>query len=163
VPVATTNSRPSGILLLMDPISHVDLVVSDLEASLGFYRDLLRPLGYIRESNIVGERGERVTYLSRAAGGGSVGLRQCPSTGHTVAYDRYTVGVHHLAFSAPSRDVVDERWRWLIQQQALIESNPREYEYGSGYYAVFFYDPDGIKLEVVHEPSDADLEANRQR
>jgi hypothetical protein len=23
-----------------------------------------------------------------------------------------------------------------------------------GYYAVFFYDPDGIKLEIVHRPTD---------
>ncbi|HEY3946869.1 MAG TPA: hypothetical protein VGL78_16710 [Solirubrobacteraceae bacterium] len=27
-----------------------------------------------------------------------------------------------------------------------------EYGYAPGYYAVFFYDPDGVKLEVVHVP-----------
>ena len=27
-----------------------------------------------------------------------------------------------------------------------------EYAYIPGYYAVFFYDPDGIKLEIVHVP-----------
>ena len=36
---------------------------------------------------------------------------------------------------------------------AEIESGPKEYDYMAGYYAVFFYDPDGIKLELVwHEP-----------
>jgi catechol 2,3-dioxygenase-like lactoylglutathione lyase family enzyme len=30
---------------------------------------------------------------------------------------------------------------------------PREYDYVPGYYAVFFADPDGIKLEFVHIPS----------
>ncbi len=55
----------------MDAIGHLDLVVSDFEASLAFYRSLLRPLGYVRESVIAGERGERVTYLNRVAGGGS--------------------------------------------------------------------------------------------
>ena len=33
-----------------------------------------------------------------------------------------------------------------------IESGPEEYGYAPGYYPVFFYDPDGIKLEVVHTP-----------
>lgn len=38
-----------------------------------------------------------------------------------------------------------------------IESGPREYDYTPGYYAVFFYDPDGIKLEIVHRPTERDL------
>jgi hypothetical protein len=33
----------------------------------------------------------------------------------------------------PSREVADERHRWLVS-------------------AVLFYDPDGIKLEIVHVP-----------
>jgi catechol 2,3-dioxygenase-like lactoylglutathione lyase family enzyme len=49
--------------------------------------------------------------------------------------------------------VVDERARWLAEQGATIESGPREYGYTPGYYAVFFYDPDAIKLELLHRPS----------
>ena len=41
-------------------IDHLDLVVTDFERSLEFYRGLLRPLGYAGESPITGERGERV-------------------------------------------------------------------------------------------------------
>jgi hypothetical protein len=40
-----------------------------------------------------------------------------------------------------------------------IESGPREYDYIPGYFAVFFYDPDGIKLEIVHVPDDPELAA----
>jgi hypothetical protein len=29
---------------------------------------------------------------------------------------------------------------------------PGERDYSAGYYAVFFFDPDGLKLEVVHAP-----------
>ena len=37
-----------------------------------------------------------------------------------------------------------------------VESAPKEFpHYVEGYYAAFFYDPDGIKLEVVHEPTRA--------
>ena len=38
---------------------------------------------------------------------------------------------------------------------ATLESLPQEYAYMPGYYAVFFYDPDGIKLEIGHIPRHA--------
>ena len=69
-----------------------------------------------------------------------------------MPYDRYAIGVHHVAFGATSRAVVDERARWVAEQEMTIESGPEGYAYAPGYYAVFFYDPDGIKLEVVHMP-----------
>lgn len=136
----------------MEGIDHLDLVVTDLGRSLEFYRDLLAPLGYVRESRITGERGERVIYLGRTGDGGSIGLRERQSDAHGVPYDRYALGVHHVAFSAPSRAVVDERARWLAEREVTIESGPSDYGYAPGYYAVFFYDPDGIKLEIVHTP-----------
>jgi glyoxylase I family protein len=76
-------------------------------------------------------------------------LREAQTEG---GYDRYRVGVHHVAFEAESRAVVDERHTWALRIGAEIESSPREYTYIPGYYAFFFYDPDGIKLEVVHVP-----------
>ena len=141
----------------MSAIDHLDLVVTSLERSLAFYRGLLLPLGYVRVSEIEGERGERVVYLGRAGDVGSVSLRQAQSDAHAVPYDRYGVGLHHLAFSAASRATVDERAAWLLEQGAVVESGPREYAYTPGYYAVFFHDPDGIKLELVHRPSERDL------
>ena len=132
-------------------VDHLDLVVSDLERSLDFYRSLLEPLGFTRTSEIEGERGERVVYIG-GTGGPSVSLRERQSDAHPVPYDRYGIGIHHLAFVAGSREQVDERAAWLREEDAEIESEPREYDYTPGYYAVFFYDPDGIKLEIVHRP-----------
>jgi glyoxylase I family protein len=129
-------------------IDHLDLVVSSLERSLRVYRELLEPLGYTRASEILGERGERVVYLG-GPGVVSVSLRDAQTQG---AFDRYRIGIHHLAFEASSRDVVDERLAWAKQTGLEIESEPREYDYRPGYYAGFFYDPDGIKLEIVHTP-----------
>jgi glyoxylase I family protein len=37
-----------------------------------------------------------------------------------------------------------------VSQGGKILDAPREYNYRPGYYSVFFTDPDGIKLEVVH-------------
>jgi glyoxylase I family protein len=130
-------------------VQHVDLVVSSVERSLPFYRELLAPLGFHRIGEVEGERGETIWYLSGAAS--AIGLReaQTPSQG---PYDRYRVGLHHLAFEARSRGAVNERAGWLRAQGAEIESGPEEYAYLPGYYAVFFYDPDGMKLEIVHIP-----------
>jgi glyoxylase I family protein len=129
-------------------IDHVDLVVRDLERSLAFYRGLLSPLGYTGESPITGERGERVVYVSHPDGD-AIGLRTRQSD---LPHDRYALGLHHIALRAGSREVVDERAAWLRETGATIESGPAEYDYSPGYYAVFFYDPDGVKLEIVHQP-----------
>ena len=86
---------------------------------------------------------------------GAIGLRRRHS-GLDVA-DRYAIGLHHLAFSAASREVVDEIAASARQAGAEIESGPREYDYTPGYYALFVHDPDGIKLEFVHRPEEGDL------
>ena len=138
---------------MIKALDHLDLVVTSLERSLPFYQELL---GLTRASEIVGEQGEKVVYISRPgeepAGSFSIGLREKRSDAHPTPYDRYGVGVHHVAFEVDSRDVVDERAAWLRAQGAEIESGPEEYDYREGYYAVFFYDPDGLKLELMYVP-----------
>jgi catechol 2,3-dioxygenase-like lactoylglutathione lyase family enzyme len=135
-------------------ISHVDLVVSCVERSLAFYRELLEPIGWTGLRRLRGERGEPIFYVSvPGAGVAALGLRERQSDAHRVPYDRYAIGMHHLCFDVPSRELVDERARWLLAQNATIESGPADYDYTPGYYAVFFYDPDGIKLELLHRPS----------
>jgi catechol 2,3-dioxygenase-like lactoylglutathione lyase family enzyme len=129
-------------------VHHVDLVVSSISRSLPFYRELLGPLGWHGLGEVEGERGETIWYVSGP--GTSLGLRQAQSESPPV--DRYAVGLHHLGFEAVSRGVVNERAAWLRDRGAEIESGPEEYFYLPGYYAVFFYDPDGIKLEIVHVP-----------
>jgi glyoxylase I family protein len=133
-------------------VHHVDLVVASIERSLAFYRDLLGPLGWHGLSEVEGERGETIFYLTGP--GTSIGLREAPERSFET-YDRYRVGLHHLCFEAYSRADVDERADWLRRVGAEIESEPREYGYVPGYYAVFFYDPDGLKLELVHVPDRA--------
>jgi glyoxylase I family protein len=138
----------------LSKISHVDLVVSSIAKSLPFYRGLLAPIGWSGLREVSGEKGETIHYLSvEGPGVAALGLREKRSDAHGVPYDRYAVGVHHLCFDVPSREVVDERALWLRDQGARIESGPAEYDYTPGYYAVFFYDPDGIKLEVLHRPT----------
>jgi glyoxylase I family protein len=140
--VASDQMRSGGV-------HHVDLVVSSIERSLPFYRDLLGPLGWRGIGEFVGERGETIWYLTGRET--SIGLREAQSD--AGPYDRYAPGLHHLAFEVGSRGVVDERAEWLRSTGAELESEPQEYTYLPGYYAVFFYDPDGLKLEILHVPA----------
>jgi glyoxylase I family protein len=130
-------------------VHHVDLVVSSIERSLPFYRELLGPLGWHGIGEVEGERGETIWYLTGREC--SIGLREAQSD--SGPHDRYALGLHHLAFEVSSRAAVDERADWLRGADARIESEPQEYTYMPGYYAVFFYDPDGLKLEIVHVPA----------
>lgn len=137
-------------------IHHLDLVVSDVERSKRFYSELLRGLGWSGVLDLEGERGETIWYLQ--AHDTWIGLREKQSDAHAVPYDRYAVGVHHVAFEASSREAVDRCWSWVLEQNVETESAPKEFpHYVEGYYAAFFYDPDGIKLEVVYEPTRAAL------
>lgn len=61
-------------------------------------------------------------------------------------HDRYTAGLHHLAFHA-----ADRAYTLMREKGATILDPPAAYpQYGAGYYALFVADPDGLKLEVVH-------------
>src|SRR4029078_13121151 len=62
---AARNSRACAELSCVrsSGVHHVDLVVSSIERSLPFYRDLLGPLGWHGISEVEGERGETIWYL----------------------------------------------------------------------------------------------------
>jgi glyoxylase I family protein len=132
-------------------LDHLDLVVGSLEGSLPFYRELLGPLGWRWVHEVEGERGETIHYLFRRDGRGTIGLRERQSEA-SRPYDRYAVGVHHVAINGGSRRAVERAASWARDRGVEIESGPQEYAYSPGYYALFLYDPDGIKVELMSRP-----------
>ena len=67
------------------------------------------------------------------------------------------VGLNHIAFRAPNRAAVDELYRnYLLPKKIpVLYGGAKEWkDYDPGYYAVYFEDPDRIKLEVVYVPND---------
>jgi catechol 2,3-dioxygenase-like lactoylglutathione lyase family enzyme len=68
-------------------------------------------------------------------------------------HSRHAPGLNHLAFRSPSRAAVDTLHVELVTLGVPILDPPAEYPYSAGYYAVFFTDPDGLKLEYVHCPA----------
>jgi glyoxylase I family protein len=70
-------------------------------------------------------------------------------------HDRYSPGLHHFAWNAESREEVDSFHDLRLGRGVEVLDPPAEYDYEPGYYAVFFSDPDGLKLELVHVPNHA--------
>ena len=137
---------------MTSPLHHFDLNVTDLERSHVFYQRVLSHIGYRAvDYSVAGEpAGFDWIAPSRSGSRFSIGLYRASSD---AVHDRYSPGVHHFALTAPSREAVDDLHRLLLDMGANILEPPREYpKYEPGYYAVFFLDPDCLKLEYVFTP-----------
>jgi catechol 2,3-dioxygenase-like lactoylglutathione lyase family enzyme len=125
-------------------IHHLDLSVRDLRASTDFYDRVLPLLGFRRFA----DSPEGPIWAGASV---EVGLQQARAG--SAPHDRRAPGLHHLAFTAPTREAVDALHRELVRLGVPVLDPPAEYpEYTPGYYAVFFADPDGVKLEYVFTP-----------
>ena len=130
-------------------IHHVDLAVGDLERSLVFYKAVFGPLGATEAFRYPTYRGsEEVVYLR--LGRQYLGLRQADGGEHRY----YEVGMEHLAVFVESRDEVDRTYDRCLELGAEIHFPPQEDRDEPGYWAVFFFDPDGFRVEVGTWPSD---------
>ena len=130
-------------------IEHIDLTVNDLRKSGAFYDRVLGALGFKRlDEDDAGEHDLRWGNAHL-----TIGIRAANRERVGAEFDRYRVGLHHLALKVRSREQVDAFHQFLRDEKLDVLDAPAEYpQYGKGYYAVFFADPDGIKLEVVHFP-----------
>jgi catechol 2,3-dioxygenase-like lactoylglutathione lyase family enzyme len=129
-------------------VGHVDLVCGDLDRSLEFYRHVFGPLGLTEPFLVEGERGEQIHYLRfPERGSGSLGLRQALEE---QAFLLYAPGLHHLSFAVESHEDVDGTHARVVEAGAEVLHAPRLWpEYHPAYYATFFRDPDGFRIEVA--------------
>lgn len=131
--------------------SHFDITVADLNRSVDFYDGVLGRLGYRRLDEVgAGAPCWGISDADRAFF--TIALKAAPPEHRLVKHDRYAPGLHHFAFHVDSQDDVDQFYDFLVRFGVTILDPPAEYGYTPGYYAVFFADPDGIKLEAVYEP-----------
>ena len=126
-------------------IHHVDLAVTDLDRSLAFYLDLLAPLGWEESVRYPTYRGtEEVVYLKDPATGSMLGIRAADGGAHHY----YEVGIEHLAFEVDRQDEVDAAHARCRSSGARIHFPPEWDRDEPGYYALFVFDPDGMRVEV---------------
>jgi catechol-2,3-dioxygenase len=102
-------------------IDHLDLTVQDVAVSAPFYEALLSFLGYRR----VREAPSGIDWdLLSPNGSCSIGIKPARTL---RAHDRYSCGLHHLAWRAESRDDVDRLYNLLLSVPATILDPPAEY------------------------------------
>jgi catechol 2,3-dioxygenase-like lactoylglutathione lyase family enzyme len=139
--VATTSA---GFPAPLDvtAVDHVYVAVRDLERSIAFYDAVMRFLGFKKGTgSIAGE--PHAHYYNRET---QYSIRQARSAGD---HDPYRPGLHHLCFRVATRADVDAAAAGL-RALGIAASDPALYpEYAEDYYATFFADPDGIRLEIV--------------
>ncbi len=128
-------------------VHHIDLTVTDLDASRRFYDAVLGFIGYTRaDDHPHGSdwdwRGDGPFH--------SIGIVRFGGAAADRAHDRYSPGLHHIAWTADDRADVDALHALLVGIGATVLDPPAPYpRYGPDYYALFFVDPDGMKLEFV--------------
>lgn len=122
-------------------LHHIELYVSDLEESIAFWGWFLGLFGYSEHQRWQAGRSWKLgpTYLV---------LVQVSAEHADVRYHRCRVGLNHLAFHAESRQQVDECAELLRQRGAtILYGSPMIHD--DGQYALYFEDPDRIKVELV--------------
>lgn len=119
-------------------IDHISVRVSDFARSKEFYAELFDFLGF----EVLDEYDDAIGWTN---GKTRYWIGQADAQGKKKKYRIGDIGLHHYAFELRSRKDVDELQAFLKQLGATVVDPAGEYY--DDYYAVFFLDPDGIKLE----------------
>jgi catechol 2,3-dioxygenase-like lactoylglutathione lyase family enzyme len=126
-------------------IDHLVISVGDFKRSKAFYGKVLGFLGFKLESSypdMAGWSNGKTLFWIAAA----------DTKGKKHKYRKGDIGFHHYAFELASRKDVDDLGAFLAKNRMNVVDPPGEY-YGRSYYAVYFTDPDGMKLEgMVFKP-----------
>jgi catechol 2,3-dioxygenase-like lactoylglutathione lyase family enzyme len=120
-------------------IDHLVLSVGDFARSKAFYQRLLTFLGFKLKheyEDMAGWSNGKTLFWIAAA----------DAEGRKHKYRKGDIGFHHYAFELASRKAVDDLGAFLETNGMTVVDPPGEY-YGRNYYAVYFTDPDGMKLE----------------
>ena len=130
-------------------IDHIGIGVPDLAAAKQYYDELVGIVGF-REWFPADEH--QFNYGPDATLGTQIFFYRAHEPND---YSRHGIGLQHLAFSVPTRAVVEQAYRWAVGRGAEVVHQPRRFpEYGEHTYATYFLDPFGIMLEVVCQARD---------
>jgi catechol 2,3-dioxygenase-like lactoylglutathione lyase family enzyme len=119
-------------------IDHISLRVGDFAKSKAFYGKLMPFLGF----KVLDEYPEAIGWTN---GKTRLWIGQADEKGKKHKHRIGDIGFHHYAFQLASRKDVDALQDFVKKLGAKIV-DPAD-EYYDDYYAVFFLDPDGLKLE----------------
>ena len=124
----------------------MQLNASNFEKSKIFYSEMFEILGwkkFMEEENVI----------SWINGDFSFWLNETEPEFKKNKFHRKNTGLNHIAFIVNSKEEVDEFYNKFLsnKKNIILYDTPKKYpEYGDKYYAVFFEDPDRIKIEVTY-------------
>ncbi|TWT15203.1 VOC family protein [Reyranella sp. CPCC 100927] len=120
-------------------IDHLVIRVSDYEKSKAFYGKLFDFLGF----EISDEYPQAIGWTN---GKTRFWIYPADASGRKRKYRNGDVGFHHYAFQLRNRKDVDALQAFLENdlKATIVDAAGEHYD---DYYAVFFLDPDGLKLE----------------
>lgn len=119
-------------------IDHLVIRVGDYERSRAFYGRLFEFLGFF----VLGDYGDQIGWSN---GKTRFWIGEADEEGKKHRHRLGNIGFHHYAFELRSRKDVDALEAFLKREGVTIVDPAAEYY--DDYYAVFFLDPDGLKLE----------------
>jgi len=124
-------------------IDHLVLSVGDFARSKDFYAEVLGFLGFKLKYDMGGfagwSNGKTLFWIAAA-----------DAQGRKRKHRKGDIGFHHYAFELASRKGVDELGAFLDKHGFDVADPPDSYNGDDRYYAVFFTDPDGMRLEAMH-------------
>jgi catechol 2,3-dioxygenase-like lactoylglutathione lyase family enzyme len=125
----------------MSHFGHVDLRVSDLSVAVAFYDELLPAVGFTERYH-----GEDWKVWATT--------EPLPSTGYfAITEERdHVANSNRIAFWVESAAEVDRVTEVARKAGADDLSGPKPMPYSPGYYASYFADPSGNRLEVYVRP-----------
>ena len=124
-------------------LHHVEIYVRDLRTSEEFWGWLLGRMGY--RSHQRWEHG--ASYI---LDGTYIVFVQVEARYLDVPYHRCRAGLNHIAFHGGTKEFVDGMTRELREKGVRILYEDRHpYAGGDDHYAVFFEDPDRMKVEIA--------------
>lgn len=131
---------------------HIQINVSDKKKSFPFYKDLLNYLEYeitLDKSWGFGASNKNQKYLA------DIWVIATGAKYRKTKFNRKNTGLNHIAFGVNRKGDVDKFIEEFLKPREIkyLYDSPREYpEYEKGYYAVYFEDPDRVKIEITYKP-----------
>jgi predicted enzyme related to lactoylglutathione lyase len=122
---------------------HIDLRVRSLAEARSFYETLLPALGFTRDVRIEGWLQFETAETDSA-----------PEFFGVTESSQHVANECRIAFWADSTKEVDRLAEIVVRAGARNVEGPGYHE-GPGYYAIFFEDPCGNRLEICHRAEGA--------
>lgn len=126
-------------------IHHIEIYVEDINKTRKFYEWLLPELGYKLYQDWENGFSFKLdkTYID---------FVEVEEEYRKYGYHRKRIGLNHIAFSVSNRNKVDNISNILLENgMNILYEDKHPYAGGKNHYAVYFEDPDRIKLEIVSE------------